>query len=115
MPHATRNRLDAAAFAALPDPDDARLELVRGHVRQRPLLGFAAGLAVGELQGLVAATGRNRTVAGGTGFHLAAPGADGDTVRSAALGFFLHDRVADARRPGFGVTPPDLVVDLARV
>jgi len=105
--------LTAEEFAALPDPDGMRLELVRGRALARPLAFGDQGIAAGRLGALLGADVEQRrlgTMFAATGFLL---GRGPDTVRTPALAFIRFSRViGDVIGPWYVPIAPDLAVEV---
>jgi Uma2 family endonuclease len=90
-----------------------RYELVAGQLRERPLCGWMAGLAAGNLFSLVAEYADNaigKTFVGATGFLLTT---DPDTVRAPGMAFIRKDQLpAESPAEYFWPGPPDLAVEV---
>jgi Uma2 family endonuclease len=109
---AAERRLTVAEFAALPEADAYRVELVRGrlvrsprpmplHARLVTRLGRALDEAAEEV---------------GTGVVLTDPGVllgrDPDTVRGPDLAFYLHEHIPESGYAAGFWGPPDLAVEI---
>lgn len=102
----------AEAFHEMPDPSDKRIDLVAGHVVEKPLLGAQAATAHANLHfalGTFVETHDRGVVLSGVGHVLQR---DPDTVLHVGISFVERDRVPPgAPAEWFWEGPPTLAVE----